>query len=399
MNKFINSLFNKNQNNDDLLFLENFPKIKVHKTINEIDKESWNNLIGKNNPFIEYEFFKALEISNSIGEKSGWLCNYLALYEQKKLVGVIPLFTKYNSYGEYIFDWSWASAYSQNGLDYYPKFTVAVPFTPATGKRIFIHPDYDFKEIADQLVDCLFSFAKSINVSSIHWLFTEKEEMDYLITKGFMSRYTHQFHWKNYDYNSFDDFLAEFTSKKRNQIKRERKQAKEGITIEIVSGNDLKPLHWQAMYNLYISTTYKKWATDYLTKEFFEYIAKNFYENAVIVFAKKDNNYIAGALNFRKGDHLYGRYWGSLEEQQCLHFEICYYQSIEYAIKEKISLFEAGAQGEHKLQRGFLAEYTYSVHWFAEPQFSNAIQDYLRREKRSMDKMIQEYREDSPFKT
>jgi predicted N-acyltransferase len=416
MSKFLNSIFG----NNPLAFLSELGNISLFHSITEIDKDSWNSLTGENNspkgapviidsgessgvnynnPFLEYEFLKGLEISKSIGKSSGWLPYYLAVFSsEKKLIGAIPLYLKYNSYGEFIFDWSWASAYNQSGLPYYPKLVIAIPFTPATGNRILIHPEANYIETATSLVNVVLQIAKALKVSSVHWLFTKKEEMELLVSNGFMPRYTYQFHWKNRDYKNFDDFLQEFNSKKRNQLKRERRQANEGIEIETLTGEQIQPIHWKTIYTLYVGITYKKWAHDYLTEDFFTYISQNFKENVVLVMAKKEGKYIAGALNFRKGEHLYGRYWGCLEEHQCLHFEVCYYQSIEYAIKEGIKLFEAGAQGEHKLSRGFLPEYTYSAHWIADTRFSQAIDDFLKREKNSMHDLMENYEQNSPFK-
>ncbi len=392
---FINSFFSK----DPLSFLNNHKNIKLHDSINDLDKTEWNSLIGNNNPFIEYEFFKALEVSKSVGKGTGWIPKYLCYYKDDKLVGAIPIYIKNNSYGEYIFDWSWASAYSQAGLKYYPKMTISVPFTPATGKRILINPEYNYLEIADDLVSTLIKLAQSLNVSSINWLFIEKEELEYLKSKGFMPRFTHQYHWKNKNYKTFDDFLEEFNSKKRNQLKRERRQANEGVKIEILEGDDIKQVHWDTMFELYLNTSDKKWGNPYLNKKFFDYVNQSFKDNAVMVLAKEGEEYIAGALNFKKGEHLYGRYWGAFKEHQCLHFEVCYYQSIDYAIKNNISLFEAGAQGEHKFYRGFLPEYTYSVHLILDERFTILIDDFLKREKKELDKVMQYYRDNSPFKS
>ncbi len=383
---------------DPLSFLVDNKNIKLIESITELNKDEWNNLIGTNNPFLEYEFLKGLEFSKSVGKSSGWVPKFLTYFENNKLIGAIPMYLKFNSYGEYIFDWNWASAYNQTGLQYYPKLTIAIPFTPATGKRILINNDFNFNEIADKLIEHLIKIAKALSVSSIHWLFTEKNDFEYLTSKGFIPRYTHQFHWKNHNYNNFDDFLQKFNSKKRNQIKRERKQANQDINIEIFEGQNITSEHWDVMYELYLSTSDRKWGSPYLKKEFFEYIHENFKEHAVMVLAKKNNEYIAGALNFRKNNHLYGRYWGCFEESQCLHFEVCYYQAIDYCIKNKIELFEAGAQGEHKLARGFLAEYTYSNHLIIDKRFSVLIEDYVIREKKQLDDLMLYYKENSPFK-
>lgn len=391
----LSSFFNKNP----LSFLENNKHIKLKQSIIDIDKKEWNNLIGDNNPFLEYEFLKALEVSKSVGKVSGWIPYFLTYYDNDKLIGAVPMYLKYNSYGEYIFDWNWANLYNQIGIHYYPKLTIAIPFTPATTPKILIHPNYSFNEVADNLIENIIKIGKALKISSIHWLFTTEEDFNYLSQKGFMKRYTHQFHWKNDSYKTFDDFLAKFNSKKRNQIKRERKQANENLKIETLEGNEIKSQHWDLMYELYISTSDRKWGSPYLEKGFFKYIDNNFKENAVIMLAKdKNDNYIAGALNFKKGNHLYGRYWGCFEEYQCLHFELCYYQAIDYCIKNNIVLFEAGAQGEHKFIRGFLAEYTYSNHLILDERISVLIQDYLVKEKYQLDHLMQYYKDNSPFK-
>ncbi|MFN8578089.1 MAG: GNAT family N-acetyltransferase [Candidatus Sericytochromatia bacterium] len=390
----LSSFFKK----DPLSFLDNEKNIKLIESIKQVKKEDWNELIGRDNPFLEYEFFKALEVSKSIGENSGWLPKYLTYFEDNKLLGVIPMYLKFNSYGEYIFDWNWASAYNQAGLVYYPKLVIAIPFTPATTKKILIHPNYNFAEISDKLIDILKKIAKALNVSSIHWLFTTKDEFEYLYEKGFAKRYTHQFHWKNNSYNSFEDFLKEFNSKKRNQIRRERKQANSNLQIEILEGEDIKAEHWKVMYELYISTSDRKWGSPYLKKTFFEYIGQNFKEYPVMMIARDDKSeIIAAALNFRKNNHLYGRYWGCFKDYQCLHFELCYYQAIDYCIKNNIDLFEAGAQGEHKLARGFLPEYTYSNHLILDERFSFLIKDYLVKEKKQLDEIMKYYKDNAPF--
>lgn len=390
---FIN-FFSKNKNKPKKL-----PDgIKIVTSLSEVDKVSWNNIIGDDNPFIEYDFLNNLELSNSIGERSGWYPYYILYFENSTLVGAIFSYLKDNSYGEYIFDWAWASAYQKYGFNYYPKLVISVPFTPATGNRILVDKNSNYEIVSKKLIEAVNILGQDLNVSSIHWLFVTKEENDLLEKYNFTKRFTFQFHWKNNNYKNFDDFLNEFNSKKRNQLKRERKQANENLKIELLEGNNIKNEHWEIMYELYLSTISRKWATDYLTKDFFKLLHKDFSDKAVMVLASKNNEYVAGALNFRKGKNLYGRYWGAFEEFPSLHFEVCYYKAIEYCIEEKIQLFEAGAQGEHKLQRGFLPSYTYSNHSILDERFSIAIKDFIDKEKVQIDNTIKYYNEMAPYK-
>ena len=355
----------------------------VLHSIQKIDIEQWNKLTETSNPFLQYEFLKALEVSKSVGNNSGWLPNYVVAWDDKKLVGAIPLYKKYNSMGEYIFDWQWAALYEHLGLEYFPKFTIAIPFTPATGSRLLVAADVCYEEVANLLVERLMEEAQRQKVHSIHWLFTTKQECEWLSKKNFIPRYTYQFHWKNQNYKDFDDFLQAFNSKKRNQIKRERRVAQE-VNIEVLSGNQIQKKHWQYMYQFYLSTIGKKWAYPYLTKEFFEYIAKHFKQHVVMVLASKNDSYVAGALNFRKGKHMYGRYWGCLESYNNLHFEVCYYKSIEYCIDNHIQLYEAGAQGYHKVQRGYAPQYTYSCHFIQQPQLAEIIYATIAEENENV---------------
>lgn len=370
---------------------------EIVSSIKKINKKQWNDLIGKNNPFIHYEFLKALEVSKSIGLKTGWLPNYIVSFKNNKLVGAIPLYKKYNSLGEYIFDWQWVGLYEHVGLDYFPKFTIAIPFTPATGKRILIAEQENYNDVANALVSCLMKEAERQNIRSIHWLFVTKEECEWLTKKNFFPRYTYQFHWNNDNYRDFDHFLEKFKSKKRNQVKKERRIANE-IQIEVVTGKDLQIKHWQSMYLFYLSTIGKKWAHPYLTKDFFEYIAANFSKYVVMIFAKNKEKYIAGALNFCKEKNMYGRYWGCIEEHNNLHFEVCYYKSIEYCIENKIQLYEAGAQGYHKVHRGYLPKYTYSAHWIQQPELSKVIVEFVTEENARTHQEIKQIEKSSPFK-
>lgn len=375
-------------------------KISTHNNLKGIAPKEWNCLIGENNPFLEYDFFRSLERSSSVGRQSGWVPHFVTVEENQKIVGAVPLYWKDNSYGEYIFDWNWSYIYQQIGLPYFPKLVVAVPYTPATGNRLLVHPEANYEKVSDCLISAVLEEAQNKKVSSLHWLFTLPKEMKYLEKKGAMSRYTHQFHWYNKGYKTFSDYLGEFKAKKRNQVKRERRRGQEGVEIQILEGKHIQNEHWEAMYTFYQQTTYQKYAQAYLKKSFFEDIAKKMSSYTVLALAKRkgSSQYIAGSLSFRKNNHLYGRYWGGCDEQNCLHFELCYYALIEYAIKENIQLFEAGAQGEHKISRGFLPQHTYSAHWIFHPLLKKIIQEYIDQETEAINDIMGEYKRLSPFK-
>lgn len=369
--------------------------IVVLRSIKNINKVTFQKIVEENNPFLDYDFLLGLEETNCIGTYSGWSPVYIFYIENQEILGFLPVYLKSHSYGEYIFDWAWADFYSRNGVNFYPKLVVGVPFTPATGKRILMK-NYD-DNIFNSLIEALIMLGEQLQVSSINFLFLTEEEQNKLEKFGFMKRFTYQFHWKNNNYKNFDDFLAKFNSKKRNQLKRERKQANEGLEIEVLEGNLIKKEHLEIMFDLYTHTYSRKWGSPYLNLEFFYYLLDNLKENLLLVMVKKNNEYIAGTLNLKKGSHLYGRYWGAFEEQKCLHFEVCYYQAIEYCINNGFSLFEAGAQGDHKLARGFLPNYTYSSHYILDKSFKLAIEDFLIREKKSVDNTIKAYLEEAPF--
>ncbi|BBM83596.1 GNAT family N-acetyltransferase [Candidatus Uabimicrobium amorphum] len=371
-------------------------KARVIDSITLAQKNEWNALVEASNPFTRYEFLQALETSGSVGGKSGWIPHYIIAKRGSKLVGAIPLYLKFNSLGEYIFDWQWAGLYEQLNMNYFPKFVIAIPFTPATGKRILVHNDEPFEEIAQAMLDLLMREAKR-KASSIHWLFITAAESDFLEKHDYIPRLTYQYHWQNNHYESFSHFLQQLKAKKRNQIKRERRVANH-VEIEALSGKDLLPIHWDHMYIFYLSTIGKKWAYPYLTRAFFEDIATNFRDNVVLFMAKKEEEYVAGALNFRAGEHMYGRYWGCTEKFYDLHFELCYYQSIEYCINNNIRLYEAGAQGQHKIPRGFLPNYTHSAHWIKEPAFSQVIETIVSEGNRHAQDDIDELNQLSPFR-
>jgi len=370
-------------------------------SVNKINRNDWNDCAGIDHPFTRHEFLSALENSKSANSDTGWRpYHYVEINNDNKVIALCPLYIKNHSYGEYIFDHSWAEAYQKYGLNYYPKLQSAIPFTPVTGERIIIDnsiKDKTSKKI--QILNNIINETKKINVSSIHFNFVQepsdikKNDLNILIRQGI------QYHWKNNNYESFDDFLKSLSSRKRKVIKKERLCLKNNnLKIKILKGNEIKKKHIDFFYKCYSNTTGRKWGQKYLTKEFFININKNFNEKIVLFLALNDDTMVASAINFLSSSHLYGRLWGSLYEIPFLHFELCYYQAIEYAIKNKILVVEAGAQGMHKIQRGYLPTPTYSAHWVADHRLRNAINLFLEKEGRAVKNEIEELLKFSPYR-
>ena len=375
-------------------------KIITIDSLHDISASEWNHLAGEQFPFIQFEFLIALENNGAIGKEFGWITHFFLAYDDDKLVGALPVYIKFNSYGEFIFDWVWADAYQQNGLRYYPKLVTSIPYTPATGPRLLINNDDQYTEIADALINAVIEFAENNQMSSYHCLFTNKRDTEYFKQhSNFMLRLGCQFHWSNNHYTSFAHYLEKLTSKKRKQIKRERRIVKEqGITFEILNGNNATDEHWDVYHRFYESTFERKSGMATLSKNFFKEIAQTMPDNIVLVLAKYQNDYVASAFNLKGTDTLYGRHWGCFEEFDNLHFEACYYQGLEYCINNGLKYFEPGAQGEHKIARGFMPTKTWSAHWIAHPQFSESIHHFLNHETEGMLHYISELNEHSPFK-
>jgi len=373
--------------------------VKLVERISQIRPADWDACAGSDNPFITHAFLDALEKSNSACAETGWLPQHLILEDiAGKIQGVAPMYLKSHSYGEYVFDHGWAEAYENAGGRYYPKLQVAVPFTPVTGKRILIRPGAP-KDSAKLLVGSMIEIVKRSQVSSLHVTFPTQAEYDLLGESGFLQRLGRQFHWENKGYKSFDDFLDALNARKRKQIKRERRAANDGVAIETLNGADIKHKHWDAFFGFYTSTSDKKWGSAYLTREFFDLLGERLGNQVVLVMAKQDGRYVAGALNLMGGDTLYGRNWGCLSDIPFLHFEACYYRAIDFAIARGLKRVEAGAQGAHKIQRGYLPSPTYSAHWIRDPGFRNAVADFLKRERRAIENEMEELEEGlSPFK-
>ena len=364
------------------------------------DLAAWRALEPPDFPFFDYEFLRALERSGSIGGGSGWSPVYLVCKDDLGgVLGALPLYLKTHSYGEYIFDWEWAHAYRQHGLPYYPKLVAAVPFTPATGPKLLVRPDADRAAVTRALLAAARRLGEERRVSSSHALFLPEEELDEFIEHGFAVRHSVQFHWRNRGYGAFSDYLDAMMSKRRRQVARERRQL-EGVEIERLTGSELCPEHAATMYRFYLSTSDRKWGSPYLTGAFFAEVFRTMGDRILLVLARDrgTGRPIAGALNFFKGRTLYGRYWGTTEERRNLHFELCYYQAIEFAIERRLALFEAGAQGEHKLARGFLPSLTYSAHAIHHPDFRRAIEDYINVEKKILAEDMADYAQHDPYK-
>ncbi len=350
------------------------------------------------NPFITHGFLHALESSGSVGGRTGWTPAHILVEDAGRLVAAAPTYLKTHSLGEYVFDHGWADAYHRTGLDYYPKIQVAVPFTPVTGRRLLVRPEGG-SAARDALLMGLRHWREKICASSIHVTFPTREEWEILHRAGFLQRTGQQFHFVNRGYGDFEAFLSDLAARKRKTIRRERKEALAGgIEVELLTGAAIKETHWDAFFSFYMDTGSRKWGRPYLTRIFFSEIGARMAQHILLVIAKRAGRPIAGALNFIGKDALYGRYWGAIEEHPFLHFEVCYYQAIEHAIANGLSRVEAGAQGEHKLSRGYVAVPTYSAHAIADRRFASAIDAFLTEERVAIQESLEEYAELAPFK-
>ncbi|MDJ0877114.1 MAG: GNAT family N-acetyltransferase [Halieaceae bacterium] len=377
-------------------------EIEAHflPSLTQVDRDSWNSVTGTDYPFLRHEFLLALENSGCTDADSGWQPYHVVLYRGDKLIALMPMYLKSHSYGEYVFDWSWADAYRRHGRQYYPKLLTAIPFTPATGPRLCVAAGENPAQCRSALLAAAQQFADQQDLSSWHVLFPEDEEAATLEGQGMSLRRGSQFHWFNQGYGSFDDFLGTFNSRKRKSLKRERRRVEEqGIELDILEGRDISARDWDDFYRFYQMTYAKRSGHGgYLNRAFFEQLGSKLPEHCVMVRASLDGEAVAGSLCLRSNDTLYGRYWGCVRELDCLHFEACYYQGIEYCIREGLARFDPGAQGEHKIQRGFTPIATVSAHWMADPAFAQAIDDFTRREEDHIDAYIREASNYLPFK-
>ena len=377
--------------------------IVVENSIENIGKKNWNNCANHEdlsyNPFVSYEFLNALEKSNSVNGDSGWYTSFfVAKDNDDKIIGCTPAYLKNNSSGEYVFDYSWAEAYQRVGRSYYPKLQISIPFTPVSTPKLLTKDqnDIDTKVFMLQAIE---DFCSEHAISSAHLTFLNEKELNTLQNKKWLIRTDQQFHWFNDNYNDFNDFLSDLSSRKRKNIKKERDEAnKNGLVIETLNHKEIQEFHWDEFYKFYIDTSMRKWGQPYLNRDFFSLIGQTLSENILLIMVKNNNKYIAGALNFIGGDTIYGRNWGCIEDHKNLHFEVCYYRAIDFAINNKLKKVEAGAQGAHKISRGYQPSKTFSAHWIKDVDFFEAISNYLKDERVYIQENIEKLNEYIPFK-
>ncbi len=375
--------------------------ITIHEGVAAIDAVDWNRCADPDgtheNPFLSHRFLSALEESGSVGGRTGWTPRPIVATRGGAVIGVAPLYIKHHSQGEYVFDHSWAHAFERAGGSYYPKALIAVPFTPATGRRLLAAQGHEAEATA-ALAQGAVQVAAEHDLSSLHITFCTEAEAIAGEALGLMRRTSQQYHWENPGYRGFEDFLAALSSRKRKAIRRERTEAQDfGGEIVQLRGDAIKPHHWDAFWHFYLDTGSRKWGTPYLTRSFFELIGASMADDLLLVLALREGQPVAGALNFIGSKTLYGRYWGCLEHHPFLHFELCYYQAIDFAIAHGLRV-EAGAQGEHKLARGYMPAETHSLHWIGHPDFREAVAQFLSKERRAVDHEIEVLTSYGPFR-
>jgi len=369
-------------------------KLSTVSSLADISSDEWNALTKDNNPFVQHDFLYALEKHDCL-QSWGWHPTYQLVHENNRLIGATPSYIKDNSYGEFVFDWAWADAYHRHSISYYPKLVTAIPYTPAKGSRLLTKDTDNKQTIKTLLIRGALALVEQENLSSAHWLFCEDEDLKVLNNENMLTRFDHQFHWSNNHYKDFDHYLSQLSSKKRKNIRRERRKVSEGnIRIKVKQGSDLNDEEWQTLYHFYCVTFSIKSGTPTMTLEFFQAMA----HKLVAFFALHENRIVAGAICFQGNNTLYGRHWGCHENYDSLHFDVCYYTGIEYCIDNGLKYFEPGAQGEHKISRGFLPVRTQSAHWIAHEGFRNAIVEFLNQEHKAMDEYGQLLHDASPFK-
>ena len=395
---------------------EEATSIKIVTSMREVERDAWdacaNPATAKSNgstenpascsafnPFISWDFLEALEASGSVSARTGWVPRHLVLTDGRETIGAVPCYAKSHSQGEYVFDWGWAEAFERAGGEYYPKLQVSVPFTPVTGPRLLVPPGPDAAKRKQMLAAGLVELCRRSGVSSAHLTFLPEADADLVGSMGFLRRTDQQFHWTDHNYGDFDGFLEALASRKRKAIRKERRDAAEGgISFEWVTGSDLTEAHWDSFFSFYMDTGSRKWGRPYLNRRFFSLLGERMAARVLLIMAKRDGRYIAGALNLIGSDTLYGRYWGAIEEHPYLHFEVCYYQAIDFALAHGLTRVEAGAQGAHKLARGYMPHATHSAHYIADPNFRRAVEAYLREERREVRVQGELLAEHAPFR-
>ncbi|MEM7661725.1 MAG: GNAT family N-acetyltransferase [Pseudomonadota bacterium] len=377
--------------------------LNIVQSLAEIERDHWDAVANppgsRYDPFLSWDFLEALEATRAASPDTGWTPCHLTIQGLgSKIRGALPLYAKTHSRGEFVFDHAWADALERGGGSYYPKLLSAVPFTPVTGRRRLVPAGPDAERLKLALLSGALQIASENNFSSVHINFVESEEADVLSENGLLHRTDQQFHWVNNGYEDFDAFLAALSSAKRKNLRKERRKAAEGLTFAHLTGDDITEAHWDAFFRFYIDTGSRKWGAPYLNRDTFSLLGERMSDRILLVFAMDDGVPIAGALNLIGSDTLYGRYWGCIAPRPMLHFEVCYYQAIDYAISNGLKYVEAGAQGGHKLARGYAPVTTHSAHWIAHPSFREAIADYLERERDAVASDQDYLRERTPFK-
>lgn len=378
--------------------------VRVLSSIHDVEATQWNRCANSGGPFVSHDFLSALEDSDSASTATGWMPQHLVVEGAGDIpLAVAPLYLKNHSYGEYVFDWGWADAYQRAGGRYYPKLQSSVPFTPVTGRRYLIADgvtESQRKELETTLASAMIQLATKLGVSSLHIAFQTEDEWRVLGSCGYLQRTGHQFHWQNDNYQNFDDFLATLSSRKRKQINKERREVRDkGLDISVLQGADITDVQWDQFYRFYHDTTDRKWGESYLKRPFFSLMGERMGDQVVLIWVEDQGVPVAAALNLRDQHTLYGRNWGCNRAYKFLHFETCYYAAIEYAIEHGLQRVEAGAQGEHKLQRGYLPSLTYSSHWIAEPGFRQSVDHFLQAERQRVDEEISILQSHSPYKS
>jgi predicted N-acyltransferase len=372
---------------------------EIINSITEVTESAWNAISGIDNPFTRYEFFHALEMSGATTESSGWQPQHVLIKQDDKLIGILPCFLKYHSYGEYVFDWAWADAYQRYNMRYYPKLLSAVPFTPSVGPRLLLKSSVSEQDIANLLLEWLINYAGRSHISSWHLLFPDANTSSLLHNSTLIERRGCQFHWFNQGYEHFDDFLAKMSSRKRKNLRKERAKVQEqGIDFQFYTGQEMTDDILESFYQFYQATYYKKGRPPYLNIAFFKQLAQSMGNHFFLCMPSNQGQFVAGASFFKDNTTLYGRHWGCLKEYDLLHFECCYYQGIEYCIQHHLQRFDAGAQGEHKIQRGFEPVHTVSYHWITHEGFRYAIQEAVEEENKQVASYMETARHYLPFK-
>jgi len=373
--------------------------IQQFNSLADIDSQAWNRLAGRNNPFLRHEFLQGLEEYDCLSEH-GWYPAHITAWSGKVLKGAVPLYFRTNSTGEFVFDWEWADAYERAGGQYYPKLVSAIPFTPVCGSRLLVDPEDNNRQyLQDLLIRSCIELAKKSRVSGLHILFPDDHDTECIADNGLMLRLGYQYHWFNDNYKNFEDFLAQLSSRRRKQIRKERREvAQSGVEIRILEGSDITPEHWQWFHGFYCSTFYRKWSEPRLTLPFFQSLSHAMPDAALLLLARYHDEPVAGAFAMRGKESLFGRHWGCSRHFRNLHFEMCYYQTIEYCIRHGLKRLDAGVQGEHKISRGFRPVPTRSAHWLAHPEFRSAVEDFLGRERQYIEIYIRQLTEHSAYR-